>query len=55
MEKSEILSFPMVIRSGGRGQSLHNEMVEVVITRDFEVCIKKIEPPRFCLTLESPT
>jgi hypothetical protein len=27
MEKAESLSFPTVIRSGGRGQSLHNEIL----------------------------
>jgi hypothetical protein len=26
MEKAEIFSFPTVIGSGGRGQSLHNEI-----------------------------
>jgi hypothetical protein len=27
MEKAEIFSFPTVIGSGGRGQSLHNEIL----------------------------
>jgi hypothetical protein len=27
MEKAETLSFPMVIGSGGRGQSLHGEVL----------------------------
>ena len=27
MEKAETLSFPMVIRSGGRGQSLQGEIL----------------------------
>jgi hypothetical protein len=27
MEKAEILSFPTVIGSGGRGQSLHNKIL----------------------------
>jgi len=32
MEKAEILSFPTVPGSGGRGQSLHDEMLGTALT-----------------------
>jgi hypothetical protein len=60
MEKAEIFSFPTVPGSGGHRQSLHNDIcrrkiVEVVITLDFEVLVKKIASSEFCPTSESPT
>ena len=53
MEKAEIFSSPAVPGSGGGGQSLC-KMVEVVITLESKVLVKKIEPHRFNPTSESP-
>jgi hypothetical protein len=32
MEKAEIFSFPMVPGSGGRGQSLYNEILDAALS-----------------------
>ena len=37
MEKAEIFSFPTVIESGGRGQSLHNEIL--IGTKPFKLSL----------------
>jgi hypothetical protein len=51
MEKAESLSFPMVIGSGGSGQSLHNEIL--IGAKPFKLSLPYFSPT-FCSD-QSPT
>jgi len=49
MEKAESLSFPTVIGSGGRGQSLHNEIL--IGAKPFKFSLPYFSPdvcPKIC-------